>query len=63
MIDFAKKIKEYRMIKFLTQEDLAALLGVASTTVVRWEKGQYEPTMKVKKILHQLFLEANMDLN
>lgn len=60
MIDFAKTIKEYRMIKLLTQEEFAALVGVATTTVVRWEKGQYEPTMQKKKQLKLLFIKANL---
>ena len=32
MFDYAKKIKEYRERKFLTQEELAKLLGVNYVT-------------------------------
>ena len=35
----AQKIKEYRERKFLTQIELAELLGVGKTTVTRWETG------------------------
>ena len=60
MINYAQKIKEYRERKFLTQVELAELLGVGNTTVTRWETGQFEPTMKIKKKLYQLFIEAGM---
>ena len=60
MIDYSRKIKEYRERKFLTQTDLANLLGVSLASITRWETGQYEPTMKIKKKLYVLFLEAGM---
>lgn len=60
MINYAQKIKEYRQIKFLTQVELADLLGVGKTTVTRWETGQFEPTMKIKKKLYEFFVEAGM---
>lgn len=60
MIDYAKKIKEYRERRFLTQTDLANLLGVSLASVTRWETGQFEPTMKLKKKLFNLFVEAGM---
>lgn len=60
MINYAQKIKEYRERKFLTQVELAKLLGVGKTTVTRWETGQFEPTMKIKKKLYQLFIEAGI---
>lgn len=60
MIDYAKKIKEYRHLKFLTQVDLANLLGVGINNVTRWENGKFEPTMKIKKRLYELFIEAGM---
>lgn len=59
-IDFSQKVKEYRQRKFLTQEDLAQLLGVTLVSVCRWETGRYEPTMKIKKKLYELFIEAGM---
>lgn len=62
MIDFAKKIKEYRMIKLLTQDELAKILGVGFASISRWENGKFEPTMKVKKKLRQMFIDAGMDI-
>lgn len=60
MINYAKKIKEYRLRKLLTQEDLAKLLGVSVTSITRWENGKFEPTMSVKRKLRELFIEAGM---
>jgi DNA-binding XRE family transcriptional regulator len=56
-MDYSKEIKAYREREFLTQEDLARLLGVSFSTVNRWEKGKFEPTMKMKKRLFFLFQE------
>ena len=60
MINYAIKIKEYRQIKLLTQEDLAKLLSVSVTSITRWENGKFEPTMTMKRKLRQLFIEAGM---
>ncbi len=60
MIDYAKKIKEYREKKFLTQAELAELIGVSAPCVTRWETKTFEPTIKVKKKLYELFMEAGM---
>lgn len=54
-INFAKLIKQYRNKKFITQEELANQLGVSFVTVNRWEKGKYDPTMKQKRVLYELF--------
>jgi transcriptional regulator with XRE-family HTH domain len=34
------------MARSLTQVELAGLLGVTSTTVARWERGEREPTFR-----------------
>ena len=44
----------------MTQVEFAELLGVGKTTVTRWETGQFEPTIKIKKKLYELFIEAGM---
>jgi DNA-binding XRE family transcriptional regulator len=54
-MDYSKAIKDYRERNFLTQTDLAVLLGVSFTTVNRWENGKFKPTMKMKKKLNDLF--------
>lgn len=60
MIDYAAKIREYRERAFLTQKELADRLGVTSVTVARWETRRYRPTMKIKRQLMSLFIEAGM---
>lgn len=62
MINYCKKIKEYREIKFLTQVELANILGVGVNNITRWETGKFNPTIKIKKKLYTLFKEAGMDL-
>ena len=37
-------IKDWRLERGLTQEQLAALLFVAPNTVARWERGELEPS-------------------
>ena len=49
MFDYAKKIREYRERKFISQQELAKILGVSNVTVCRWETGRYEPDMETKK--------------
>lgn len=59
-MDYLKAIKEYREKKFLSQNDLAEILKVSVVTVNRWENGHFEPTIKCKRMLHKLFLEAKI---
>lgn len=63
MFDYAKKIKEYRERKFLTQKELAKLLGVNYVTVSRWETGSFEPNMAMKKKLVGMFRETGMKID
>ena len=63
MLDYARKIREYRERKFLTQEQLAKLLGVSYVTISRWETGAFEPNMVMKKKLVGLFEEAGMKID
>lgn len=59
-MDYSKYIKKYREKQFLTQEDLAKILGVSYVSVNRWENGHFKPTMKIKRKLNLLFLECKM---
>ncbi len=63
MYDYAKLIKEYRERKFLTQTQLAELLGCKLVTVCRWETNRYEPNLAMKKKLIYFFKEAGMKLD
>jgi DNA-binding XRE family transcriptional regulator len=57
---YAQKIKKLREVLLITQQELANLLSVSIVTVNRWENGKYEPTMKIKRILHKLFDENKL---
>lgn len=59
-MDYPLMIKRYREKVFLSQQDLADLLGVSVITVSRWENAHFEPTIKCKRKLHKLFTEAKM---
>ena len=55
-------IKRLRNKLLLTQQEFADLVGVKLVTVNRWESGKYEPTMKKKRKLRELFEENNIKL-
>jgi DNA-binding transcriptional regulator YiaG len=59
-MDYAKLIKELRVVLIISQTELAEMLGVSFSTVNRWENGRHEPTIKAKKKLHELFIQNNM---
>lgn len=47
MPDFECRLKKYRLLKHLTQEQLAAQVGVRRETIMRLEKAQYNPSLKL----------------
>ena len=47
MPDFECRLKKYRLLKDLTQEQLAAQVGVRRETIRRLEKAQYNPSLKL----------------
>ena len=47
MPDFECRLKKYRLLKDLTQEQLAAQVGVRRKTIMRLEKAQYNPSLKL----------------
>lgn len=47
MPDFECRLKQYRLLKDLTQEQLAAQVGVRRETIMRLEKAQYNPSLKL----------------
>ena len=44
---FTCHLKKYRLSKGLTQEQLAELVGVRRETIMRLEKAQYNPSLKL----------------
>ena len=47
MAEFACRLKKYRQLKDLTQEQLAAQVGVRRETIMRLEKALYNPSLKL----------------
>lgn len=47
MPDFECRLKQYRQLKGLTQEQLAEIVGVRRETIMRLEKAQYNPSLKL----------------
>ena len=47
MPDYECRLKKYRLLKDLTQEQLAAQVGVRRETIMRLEKAQYNPSLKL----------------
>lgn len=47
MSEFKCDLKKYRLLKGLTQEQLAEQVGVRRETIMRLEKAQYNPSLKL----------------
>lgn len=47
MADFECKLKQYRQNIGMTQEQLAEKVGVRRETIMRLEKAQYNPSLKL----------------
>ena len=47
MAEFECRLKKYRLLKELTQEQLAEKVGVRRETIMRLEKAQYNPSLKL----------------
>lgn len=47
MAEFECNLKTYRQLKNLTQEQLAEKVGVRRETIMRLEKAQYNPSLKL----------------
>ena len=44
---FVCNLKKYRVAQELTQEELADIVGVRRETIMRLEKAQYNPSLKL----------------
>ena len=47
MAEFICNLKKYRLLKDLTQEQLAEKVGVRRETIMRLEAGKYNPSLKL----------------
>ena len=51
---YSDKIRSARETLLMTQEEIAAELGVTPITVCRWETGKTEPSIKARKAFRDL---------
>ena len=57
---FGDRLREMRLQKGLTQEQLAKLIGVAKSTLTGYEKGNREPDLfKIKRLLEVLDIDSD----
>ena len=47
MAEFECRLKKYRLLKEMTQEQLEEKVGVRRETIMRLEKAQYNPSLKL----------------
>lgn len=47
MAEFICELKKFRQLAGLSQEQLAALVGVRRETILRLEAGRYNPSLKL----------------
>ncbi len=55
MSDFKTKIKGYRAKTGMSQQELSELTGVRRETIIRLEKGQYNPSLKLAIDIAHIF--------
>lgn len=60
---FSESIKKLRQDCFLSQEAFAKELGIAFTTVNRWETGKAKPTYKTMKLIDQFCQKNNINFD
>ena len=59
-MDFPKEIKRIRQRSFLTQQEFAKVIGVAFSTVNRWEAGRSKPNLKAMKSINTFCVDNNI---
>ena len=62
MAEFTCNLKFFRQRKDLTQEQLAELVGVRRETIMRLEKAQYNPSLKLAMDIAKVFHAAVEEL-
>ena len=55
MPELKTKLKEYRANLDMKQGDLAEMVGVRRETIIRLEKGQYYPSLKLAMDIAKVF--------
>lgn len=59
-MDFAARLKELRLRKELSQNDLANILGLSKSTISMYERGEREPDFETLESIADFF---NVDMN
>ena len=59
-MNFPEEIKKIRQRSFLTQQDFAKKIGVAFSSVNRWETGRAKPNLKAMKNINTFCLDNNI---
>ena len=62
-MNFAEAVRRIRKERLLSQEDFAKDLGVAFTTVNRWENGKSKPSYKAMKALNDYCKKYSIDVS
>ena len=62
-MDFSDKLKQVRTQLSLSQIEFAKELGVAFTTINRWENGKFEPSYRALKKFDEFCAKNNIDFN
>ena len=61
MMYLSANLKKYRIMKELTQEDVAEYLGITAQSVSKWERGESCPDITFLPALANIF-ETSVDL-
>lgn len=61
MLYLSENLKKYRILKKLTQEDVAEYLGITPQSVSKWERGESYPDITLLPALANIF-ETSIDL-
>ena len=61
MLHLSENLKKYRILKNLTQEDVAEYLGITPQSVSKWERGVSYPDITILPALANMF-ETSIDL-
>ena len=61
MLYLSENLKKYRIMKNLTQEDVAGYLGLTPQSISKWERGECYPDITLLPALANIF-ETSIDL-
>lgn len=62
-MNFSDEIRKIRQRLFMTQEDFAKEIGVAFSTVNRWEGGKSKPNLSAMKSIKEFCLKHDVDFS